>query len=392
MKNKKIKYSIILPIYNGMEYLPTCISTIINQNYNDYELIISDDCSTDGTRKYLDSLKNKQIKVIHQEKNLGAIDNFSEAIKHASGEWLMFLGVDDGLQDYFFSLADKLTEKCNENNLRIIASSRAYFFWNGAAELYGDTAVGYSARKEFTILSSKKELCITLLGGQTYFELPQMYSNSLFHYSLVTEAKEKQEGAIFSTIPPDANLAATALSLESKYLKSFIPLGWVGTSSSRTEYVGKNSDDNGFISAGISYKKVAGSPLIGSTALYLWNALLCTSSLRGGRENTMLNSRLFKILLFSSVCSELRKKGMLKKRSKQFFDLLSYNDISLTPILILSRVMGSVSFMLSFYRKTINKIKNILMPSYKVYIKRDYDVCMFKESHKISKQVGKFFK
>ncbi|WP_219079250.1 glycosyltransferase family 2 protein [Vibrio parahaemolyticus] len=131
MNNEKVKYSFVLPVYNGLEYLPTCINTVINQNYTDYELIIVDDCSTDGTRDYLSQLEHPNIKVVFQERNLGAIGNFSDAINYASGEWLMFLGVDDGLQYYFFELADKLTTICNAQELRVIASSRAHYFWEG---------------------------------------------------------------------------------------------------------------------------------------------------------------------------------------------------------------------------------------------------------------------
>ena len=62
---KKIpKYSIIIPTYNGVQYLPTCIETIISQDYKDYELIISDDHSTDGTKEFLEMLSHPNITVV----------------------------------------------------------------------------------------------------------------------------------------------------------------------------------------------------------------------------------------------------------------------------------------------------------------------------------------
>jgi len=196
MSNRKVKYSFVLPVYNGLEYLETCIKTVISQSYEDYELVIVDDCSTDGTREYLRDLDDERIKVVYQEQNLGAIGNFSDAVNYASGEWIMFLGVDDGLQSYFFELADKLTDICEKDNLRVIASSRAHFFWEGAAKLQGKKAVQYTARNEFSILNSRKELLLSLFGAQAYFELPQMYCNSLFHKTLIEEAREKQGGRI----------------------------------------------------------------------------------------------------------------------------------------------------------------------------------------------------
>ncbi|MGN2671732.1 glycosyltransferase family 2 protein [Aliivibrio fischeri] len=390
MENKKVKYSIILPIYNGLEYLPSCINSIINQDYNDYELIIVDDYSTDGTREYLNTLKSDNIKVVYQEKNVGAIGNFSDAVAYASGEWVMFLGVDDGLQGYFFELADKLTAICEKEKLRVIASSRAHFFWEGAAKLHGDKAVLYTGRKEFSVLDSRKEIYLALFGAQAYFELPQMYCNSLFHHSILDEAKEKQGGCIFSTIPPDANLAAIALSLESKYLKSFMPLGWIGTSSSRTEYAGKDCDENGFISDGINYNLIAGKPAIGSLSLYLWNALLCTSSLRSDNDTCTFKSRKFKTLLFSAAYSELKKKNKLKNRIDLFSELVSYNNLSLNLIMLLSYPVGILSTILFFQRRVINKLKNIFMKSYQIKLNRHDNICILNESHKINEHVSVF--
>lgn len=388
MENKKVKYSFILPVYNGLEYLPTCINTVTSQNYDDYELIIVDDCSTDGTREYLWALENEHIKVVYQEENLGAIGNFADAITYASGEWVMFLGVDDGLQSYFFELADKLTNICNKEKLRVIASSRAHFFWEGAAKLHGDKVVQYTARKEFSILDSRKEVYLALFGAQAYFELPQMYCNSLFHTSIITEAREKQGGTLFSTIPPDANLVAIALSLEPKYLKSFIPLGWVGTSSSRTEYPGKDCDEDGFISDGINYNLVAGNPAVGSLCLYLWNALLSTCSLREASTNNFLRSRPFKVLVLSSAYSELRKRGVISKRRELFNQILDYNDISSVIVVCFSYVIGSISSFLFFQRRVLNKIKNIFMQSYQIKLNRVEDICMLEESHKINEKIS----
>jgi len=50
------KVSIVLPTYNHLEFLPTAIHGILKQTYNDFELIVVNDGSTDGTREYLDRL------------------------------------------------------------------------------------------------------------------------------------------------------------------------------------------------------------------------------------------------------------------------------------------------------------------------------------------------
>lgn len=109
--SKNTKYSIVLPTLNGIEYLPTCVETIISQNYADYELLISNNCSDDGTSEYLETLKaNPQVKVIQPETRLTLGEHWDFAVSHAQGEWVYGIGSDDGVMPYFFKLLDKLID------------------------------------------------------------------------------------------------------------------------------------------------------------------------------------------------------------------------------------------------------------------------------------------
>lgn len=78
--------------------------------------------------------------------------------------------------------------------------------------------------KDFTIETLK-----ALLGLQSYFELPQMYTTSTFHKPILDQARELQSGKVFSAHPQDENLAAIAYSLEKTILKIIYStlLGWM---------------------------------------------------------------------------------------------------------------------------------------------------------------------
>ena len=208
------KYSIVIPARNGGDYLPTCVNTIINQDYYDYELIISDDHSTDGSKEYLATLlSHPNITVIEPEQQLSMAEHWEWVLSHAHGEWLIFVGQDDGLQPYFFSLADQLVDIASIAGVRAIMSERAYFFWKGCDFMYGDVAVSYHAKNSIKFLNFGFEVIKALLVTQSYFDLPQMYTTSLFHRGLIAEAKQKQEGRLFVTHPQDANLDEIACSL-----------------------------------------------------------------------------------------------------------------------------------------------------------------------------------
>lgn len=89
-------FSIICPTYNSEYFLELSINSIIKQTYSDWELIIVDDGSTDGTGKICDNLasSNKRIKVIHQD-NQGQSKARLNGVHSALGQYILFLDSDD---------------------------------------------------------------------------------------------------------------------------------------------------------------------------------------------------------------------------------------------------------------------------------------------------------
>ncbi len=88
--------SIIVPVYNIMEYLPRCVHSIMAQTYQNLEIILVDDGSTDGTGQLCDELaaEDARIKVLHKE-NGGSSSARNLAIEQAKGEYLGFVDSDD---------------------------------------------------------------------------------------------------------------------------------------------------------------------------------------------------------------------------------------------------------------------------------------------------------
>lgn len=87
--------SIIMPSYNTASYIGFTIESILNQTYQEWELIIVDDCSTDETENIVYSFKDKRIRYYKNEKNLGAAICRNRALREARGRWIAFLDSDD---------------------------------------------------------------------------------------------------------------------------------------------------------------------------------------------------------------------------------------------------------------------------------------------------------
>lgn len=102
------KFSIIMPVYNNEKYFPLAVESVEKQNYNNYELIIIDDGSTDKTSQIADSLakKNPHIKVVHQ-KNQWIYNSFNNGIALATGQYIYILNSDDYLIPGSLELFDR---------------------------------------------------------------------------------------------------------------------------------------------------------------------------------------------------------------------------------------------------------------------------------------------
>jgi len=91
------KISIGMPVYNGVKYIREALDSLLGQTFTDFELIISDNASTDNTeaicREY--AAKDERIRYIRQPHNLGASANFKFVLDEALGEYFMWAAADD---------------------------------------------------------------------------------------------------------------------------------------------------------------------------------------------------------------------------------------------------------------------------------------------------------
>lgn len=94
MKNE-YKFSICIPTYNGVKYIGETLVSILNQTYQNFEIIISDDCSTDNTEKVVKSYKDKRIRFYRNRHNLGYGDNLKTFKKRISGDIMFMMAQDD---------------------------------------------------------------------------------------------------------------------------------------------------------------------------------------------------------------------------------------------------------------------------------------------------------
>ncbi|GGD75538.1 glycosyltransferase family 2 protein [Paenibacillus nasutitermitis] len=89
------KISVLMPVYNSIRYIDEAVNSILRQTYKDFEFLIIDDCSSDGTLEYLQNLKDRRIRLITHAQNKGLVYSLNEGLDLAKGEYIARMDGDD---------------------------------------------------------------------------------------------------------------------------------------------------------------------------------------------------------------------------------------------------------------------------------------------------------
>ena len=168
--------SVIVPVYNTEPYLARCVDSILDQSFSDFELLLVDDGSTDGSSAICDACaqKDKRVRVFHKE-NDGVSSARNLGIDNAQGEWLYFVDSDDELlPDGLRTLVDNISDDVDVS-------------MGGFESVDEQGNVTREASKSVNLRLSRKESVITLYRGQGccgYFFLGYTWQR-LFRKSLV---------------------------------------------------------------------------------------------------------------------------------------------------------------------------------------------------------------
>lgn len=102
-----VNITVLMPAFNASKYIATAIQSILTQSFTDFELLIIDDGSTDNSLQVIQSFKDKRIRIIQNEKNLGLIKTLNKGIKSAKGKYIARMDADD------ISLPQRLEKQFN---------------------------------------------------------------------------------------------------------------------------------------------------------------------------------------------------------------------------------------------------------------------------------------
>lgn len=154
--------SLVMPVYNGEEFLQNAIESVLKQNYHNYELIIVDDGSTDSTNKIVQRFSDKRIKYFFQN-NTGVSGARNLGIIKSIGDYICFIDSDDLLEPNYL---DTLVELISDSDLGICNFS-------------------IDGKKQVTEIEGKKTKRDTFLGLFSVNSFRGFLFNKIFKKSII---------------------------------------------------------------------------------------------------------------------------------------------------------------------------------------------------------------
>ncbi|HEX2583245.1 MAG TPA: glycosyltransferase [Chlamydiales bacterium] len=112
-----MKFSVLLPTRNRLEFLIYAIESVRRQEYDRWEIIISDNYSEQDIKGYIDSLNEPRIKYSRTERFLSVTDNWNAALDRATGDYVIMLGDDDCLMKGYFNIVQKIVSEFSSPEL-----------------------------------------------------------------------------------------------------------------------------------------------------------------------------------------------------------------------------------------------------------------------------------
>lgn len=234
-------FNVIIPTRNRLEALRHSLRTVLNQDYENYKIIVSDNFSSDGTREFVASLNSKKVEYFNTGRSLSMSSNYEFALSKISEGFVIQIGDDDGLLP---SALKDINNIINKERILAISSATVIYYWPGASP-YEDLLMIPRRKKHIERRRPSKFLNKILKGECNYSELPMLYTGGVVHSSLIEKAR-KDGNKFYNSMTPDVYSAMAIASVVDEYIRLERPFAISGLSrfSNGQSQLGLNKDSS----------------------------------------------------------------------------------------------------------------------------------------------------
>src|SRR5271155_1124204 len=122
--------TVAIPTFNRVGLLKDCVFSALAQSYKRFEVLVSDNASTDGTPEFLATISDPRLRVVQQKSNIGLNGNWNACLTAAKGEYIVFVSDDDWVNLDFLDGCIALV-KADDRALLVIGLTDTYYSDSG---------------------------------------------------------------------------------------------------------------------------------------------------------------------------------------------------------------------------------------------------------------------
>lgn len=251
-------FSIVLPTRNRADLLIFAVRSVLNQTFSNFELIISDNFSSDETAAIAQSFSDERVKYFRSEKPLSMGDSYEFALSHARGEFVTFLSDDDAYGKIFL---ERMYTVINEENADIVNCNLAHYYGVDTQE-YGKRIASQSLivhpfGRKLHVLNKKEAVAALFAHDRLTLEASKYQSfvfprlvNAAYHCSLIEKVRERLP-KMFPILGSDVYTSSLFLNTAQKYCFVEEPLylhqQWTGSATSGEQSIFQKYPEEGIL-------------------------------------------------------------------------------------------------------------------------------------------------
>lgn len=220
------RFSIIIPTRGRARTLHYAIRSCLAQEFDDYEIVVCDNCSSPETRQVVEAFASEKIVYVRSDVPLAMSDNWELAISRARGEYLTIVGDDDALLRHALKDAHRLLQL---SKMPVLHWAWAFYKWPDYSLRADANRLSFAFTGEVKRVQADDLFKALLQQPDRYHELPMIY-NSLIHVDLIDQLR-KRTGRVFTATSPDVYSGFAFADLAGRFLSVTRPMGICGTSS-----------------------------------------------------------------------------------------------------------------------------------------------------------------
>jgi hypothetical protein len=222
------RITVVIPTRERADTLYHTLRTLVSQKYEDCEILVSDNASSDNTKSVVDSFSDPRVRYIDTGSRLSMSDNWEFALGHVRGEFVTYIGDDDGFVPGAIGRAMKLID---DSGLDALVWDKAQYAWPDHVNEDTRNRLYFRPGNDLVrVVEGRRKLRQVLLFRELYERLPCLY-NGVVRTSLLTSLRDRStNGIFFNSISPDIYSAIALSATIGRYLLSEYPFTVNGAS------------------------------------------------------------------------------------------------------------------------------------------------------------------